>query len=271
MGSSQSSQNDTAIDILNQTMTTLVTNNISTGNATTVNANRLKINLEGATISNCNMNIQQNITADQTVQVMAKFTSTADLQAQMNTVMQDKVNQTNGSQQGALVAALNVQSTKASINERIQNIVNTSITNNTLNSVNGFLDNVNQNTLNMKGVTYTCTNGEGGITLLQNIISKQTASLLADTIISAVSSTSISSQASSDSDQGNTSKQEGIIDAFSGVIKAFSSFFTGPLMVIGIIIILMAVLAYVFRGSISKIAEKKAGVSFGKRRYRRRR
>ena len=78
-------------------------------------------------------------------------------------------------------------------------------------------------------------------------------------------SNSTDTAAVADSKQVLKSEQKGVIDALAG-------FFTGPLLIIGLIVIVLAVLGFVFKGTISKIAEKKAGafgaMLFGRKKFR---
>jgi hypothetical protein len=96
----------------------------------------------------------------------------------------------------------------------------------------------------------------------QTIISNQ----IVDTITKALTGTTLSNIQSnkSESTNSNTSDQEGggvgsvVSSLFSGLSKLVSSAMLGPIIIIGIIILILGILAYVFRGTISKIAEKKA-------------
>ena len=110
--------------------------------------------------------------------------------------------------------------------------------------------------------------------LTQTMLTSQ----IVDTITKALTGTTISNTTNTSSDTSNKTavdqKGGGISDLtdsiFSGISGVFGSIFSGvssivkgPIIVIGVIVVLLAILAYVFRGSISKIAESKAGVSFG--------
>ena len=57
--------------------------------------------------------------------------------------------------------------------------------------------------------------------------------------------------------------QKGASDFARSVGDAIGNIMKGPVVVICIAIIILAILAFIFRKSISKIAEKKTGVSFG--------
>jgi hypothetical protein len=254
-------------------MTELTTKNTNSASARNINANNLTITfgenarpMPGVNPKLCSLNVGQKIKASQSVKLMAKFASKNDLQAQMKTALQNSIAQASTSQQGALATALNVQNSKQEINQKVSNIVETKITNEVLNEVNGFLDNVNNGTMEFKGI-FPCP-----ITVNQEIISNQVVSMLSDAMIGNSVSTSTDTAASAASKQETSSKQQGVIDAMAGLMQ-------GPIMIIGLIVVVLGILAYVFRGTISKIAEKKAGafgamlfgrrkVRFGRRRFR---
>ena len=91
---------------------------------------------------------------------------------------------------------------------------------------------------------------------------------LTDKLTKALTGTTVDNILSTSVENVNKTTQEGEAGGLTGLVKGFfdglSGLMTGPFIIIGIIVIVLAILAYVFRGSISKILEKKAGAAFGK-------
>ena len=266
MGSSQSSHVKQTVEVLNKSMTNLTTSAKTMATARNVNANNLTIEfgekarpMPGVDPNKCGLNVSQKINATQTVKVMAKFSSVTDLQSRMKTELKNSVDQASESTQAALATSIGVQNSKQEISQKVNNIVETNITNETLNEVNGFLDNINNGVFEFKGV-FPCP-----IVINQDILSNQVVEMLSDAMIGNSITTETDTAAVAESKQTSKSEQKGVIDAFAGLL-------TGPIMVIGLIVIVLAVLAYVFRGTISKIAEKKAGafgaMLFGRKKSR---
>ena len=259
MGSSQSSSVKQTVEVLNKTMTTMVTKNTNSASAKNTNSNSFRITIgEKGDVKNCKLNLTQKINAKQAVKVMAKFASKADLQTQMKAALKNEVDQSSQSTQDALATSIGVQNSKQEINQKISNIVETNITNETVNEVNGFLDNLNSGELEIKGKWDCGTNGP--IEINQSIVADQIVELLSDAMIGNSVTTATDTTTAATSKQVSKSEQKGVIDALGGLISSAAFAILAPIIAI---VIIIAVLMFVFKGSISKIAEKKAGVSFG--------
>ncbi len=263
MGSAQSSTIKQTISIVNESMTNLVSKNVTSGKATALNKNSVKLIMRKATVKYCTegIDITQKIDSKQAIKVMTQFTSLSDMKAQMTTALQNTVAQKNQSEQGAMATALSVQNNKSSIDQAIKNKVENNVTNENLTEINAFISNLNEGVLDMSESIIECDRSKGGkvVTVNQGIVNKQLVDMLSKAAIGNTITTDTDSTASAASTSDNTSKQQGMIDAFSNLLK-------GPLVVIGIIVVILAILAYVFRGTISKVAEKK--FAFGKRKLR---
>ena len=264
MGASQSSTVNQTTEVINKSITNMVSKSTNSASAKNVNANMFRFTNRGDTIG-CDIKVGQSIKAKQGIKVMAKFKSLADLQTQLKTALKNSVDQSSELEQKSLATTIGVQNSKQSINQKISNIVESSITNETLNTVNGFLDNLN----NYHFINYgkiTCSPGQK-IQADQTIVSEQLVELLADSIIENVTSNTTESDASAESEQSSKLKQ-------SGLLSDLGTLLSGPFMIIGLVIVVLAILAYVFRGSIAKIAERKAGlpaspVNFGNKKMKR--
>lgn len=279
MGSSQSSQVKQTVEILNKSMTTLTTKNQNSASARNINANNLTLTfgdnarpMPGTDPNKCSLNIGQKIKANQTVKLMAKFTSTNDLQTQMKTALQNSIAQSSSSQQQALATTLNVQNSKQEINQKVSNIVETNITNEVVNEVNGFLDNVNNGTLEIKGI-FPCP-----INITQEIVSDQVVSMLSDAMIGNSISNSTDTAASAASTQATASKQTGIIGDLTGLVGTMGMIWIAVIgiIVLGVIFFLPTILKAVGGGGTTKMGNGsfaqmlfgRRKVRFGRRRFR---
>jgi predicted transcriptional regulator len=269
MGSSQSSSVKQTVEVLNKSMTNLVTKNTNSASAKNTNSNSFKITIgEKGDVQDCNISLTQKINAKQAVKVMAKFASEADLKTQMKSALKNSVDQSSASTQAALATSIGVQNSKQEINQKISNIVETNITNETFNEVNGFLDNLNKGELEIKG-KWSCAKTGGAIVINQDIVSEQIVELLSDTMVGNKITTSTDNATVADSKQVLKSEQKGAIDAIFGGI---SGLFTGPIMAIGAIIILIAIIGIIGKMMMSK-KETAAAMAFlfGRKRVRGRR
>jgi hypothetical protein len=256
MGSAQSSIVQQTVSVVNEAMTNLVTENSTGGTAKAINGNSLDINMDGATITKCSITAMQKITASQKLSVMSQFQSLNSMQTQMTTALQNAADQQSKSTQGALATALNVQTSKQSINQAIANRVKTNVTQKNFASVNAFIQNLNKGKLSMKGATIVCEPGEG-INITQEIINNQIVEMLANAVIGNAVTGTTNASASASSTQAMESKQQGLVDALSGLIS-------GPFIAIGVIIIVLAVLSFLMRGKISGLIEKKNSIDLAK-------
>ena len=96
------------------------------------------------------------------------------------------------------------------------------------------------------------------IKMSQKIVAKQMTDALTKAVTGTTLDNVIKNTAKAETEDVKKSKQEGPIDAIAKLMQ-------GPFIIIGIIVIVLAILGFVFKGTIAKVIEKKAGVSFGRR------
>jgi hypothetical protein len=247
-------------------MTNLVTKNTTSGSGTNINGNNLKISLKGAKIKGCPINIGQRIQAEQKITVMSKFNSLTDMRTQMTTALQNTAAQQSSATQGALATTIGVQNSKQEIDQKIKNIVETNITNETLNSVNGFLQNINNGEYDMSGLEYECPPGSPGLVVTQDIISKQTIEMLSSAVIGNTVAATTDTKAVAESKQVTDIKQQGAIDAVGGVITSGLMAMVAPLVALIILAILIMII-WKFATGGSKAASFGA-MLFGRKKFR---
>jgi len=220
MGASQSSQTvQQTVSVVNSAMTNMVSNNTTSVTARTINSNDIKVKLGNARITNCNINIGQQIKADQNVKMMAKYSNITDLQNDVKNALKNEVKQLSSTEIGALSGSLSIQNNDQSINQFITNTVTNNITQNVLNELNAFLDNANKGDYDLSGLVYTCK-GDQALTITQGIVSKQTADMLSNAVIGTNIKDTSDSSAAAKSDQVAKSKLQGAISAILGPLAA---------------------------------------------------
>lgn len=268
MGSSQSSEVKQTVEILNKSMTNMVTKNTNSASARNINANNLSITTgeksryaPGVDPNKCGgLTVSQKIKAGQTVKVMAKITKLSELKTQMKTALQNSIDQASTSKQAALATSLNVQNSKQSISQKVSNIVETNITDEVVNEVNGFLDNVNNGTFVFQGII-PC----GAFSINQEIVSDQVVSLLSDAMIGTSISNSTDTAAAAVSKQKTASEQTGVIGELAGLVGTMGMIWVAVIgiIVLGVVFFLPTILKALGGGG-----SKMGMVLFGKKRFR---
>jgi len=269
MGSSQSSSVKQTVEILNKSMTNLVTKNTNSASAKNSNSNSFRIRIgEKGDVQGCNLDLTQTITASQAVKVMAKFASVADLKSQMKSALQNSVDQSSQSTQAALATSIGVQNSKQEINQKISNIVETNITNETLNQVNGFLTNVNNGVLEIMG-KYSCASTGGKIVINQSIVSNQVVELLSDAMIGNSVTTAADTATKAESKQVQKSEQKGVIDAFTNLIGTAGMIYIAIILIVVVgLIFALPLIIKAFSGGGGNKAVSFGAMLFGRKKFR---
>jgi len=242
--------------IVNQSMTNMVTENISKTSAVTVNANQINLDLTGANIQDCDLDFSQMISAEGSVKCMAKFSSLADMKSQLSNALEARAAQASKEEQQALSLSLGVSTGISNINTAISNYVNTNITNKTLNEVNSHLANKNGIEIKAKGLTMKCSKGQGKFVINQGIVSKQTAELLSDAIIGNKFDSQMGSNAKTATEQKSEQKATGIQEIVSAL---------GLTMMLPLIICVVVIAIFLLPGLLKSKGGALKMMKFGKR------
>jgi hypothetical protein len=256
MGNGSSSQQRLSFDTLNSTVTNVVTSKTDSSTVKIDNINSFTGDIvfgPSTDLDNCSFDFSQSIDSKLTLYKMTVFNSKVDLKTQLKTAVDATLATKNATEQGAFATALNVTNSKQSISSTVKNLIENNISDSTYAQFNAGVNNLNEK----KGFLWNGKCKNSVIKLSQQIISEQFVSLLTDAITSTLNMTEIENGQKGGASSENKTKQQGAIDALAGLLQ-------GPFLIIGLIIIVLAILAFVFRKTISKVAEKKSGVSFGK-------
>ena len=242
MGSGQSSISKQTNEILNQTLTTMVTNTTNSTNVVNVNANSFNVKIENM-YPGCPLKISQKINADQAVKVNIAIKNVTDLRNQIKTAAKNKIEQLNESKIGFLATSLSVQSNISSVSTKVNNLVDTKITSNTVNAISALLDNANKGILEV-------TNCHADIVIDQSIISKQVANIIANSLVTGTQSTDNITDIANDTTQSNKSTQAGI----SELVDSIGNIFSGALIVVVLVMAGFGFVVYKGNAKMIKIA-----------------
>ena len=263
-GSKSDNKAITNIKNINQTMTNMVSSNSQSIQATQINVQSVRIEV-GGDMDDCPLSVMQQMVANQTVKLTLDLKDTTSLKNQITTALKTENETAQKNKTEFLATASTSANNYTEVNQVIENIVSTNKVDELRVELKAFMSSLQEGVLIVKG-NLKCRGKP--IVFSQDMVTKQ----VVDMITQKITGTTLDNVLSTSVENKNTTKQEGESGGATGLIKGLfeglSSFFTGPLIIVGIIVVVLAILAYVFRGSISKIAESKAGVSFGRRRRR---
>jgi hypothetical protein len=273
-GSKSDVKSITNIQKINQTMTNMVTSKSQTVQATQLNIQSNSIDIGGDVIG-CKFENEQQMNATQKVSITLDLSSTTALQTQVSNALKAANDSATSQKVAFLQTASTTSNNYTSVNEAISNLVSTNINDTVRQELSTLMQNAQKNEIRIKG-NVRCTKENPTVSSnVQNMVVSQ----ISEALTKAITGTTLSSEAKSETGTTNTvtTKQEGegISGVFTAILNGLTGLMTGPFLIIGLVVVVLGVLAFVFRGTISKIAEKKLG--FGRRhsgrstRYGRRR
>ena len=232
-GNKSSSSFESNTKIINQTMTNMVN---STSKSTTVHSfNSQDIQIEvGGDMIDCPLTMNQKMVVNQKVSVSLDVSSTKNLQNQISTALKTTNDNAIKQKSAFLQTASNESSTATTINEAISNLVSTNISDSVTESLSVLLKALQKGGFKIGG-NLKCMGKP--MVLTQDMLVTQ----IVDTITKALTGTTVSNITDTKSDKDNKSvvDQEG--EGITGLIAAFGKLFTGPMMIIAVVIVIVAI------------------------------
>lgn len=215
-------------------------------------------------VKNCRFVNNQEMDATQDVSITLNYENTTSLKQQVEAALKQANKDALTQKTAFLQTSSNKSNNYSEVNNLIENLVSTNITDTVQQKISQIMENAQRNTLTIDG-PIECDVGAPPVNenfqkMLVKQLSKVLTKALTGTTVEAVTKTATDVQKDTKIDQTGG----GIADFVSAVFSGFAGLMKGPLMVIVIGIVLLAGLAFVFKGTISKIAEKRLG--FGRRR-----
>jgi hypothetical protein len=289
MGSASSKTTNQAFTSVSKSVTNVMTSQEQETTVVQENSNNVEVIVgkEGK-VTGCDLEIGQSITSTSSIKAMSTFTNTKDLQDKLKAAVDNTVKNSDSVTQGAFSTALNVSNSKTNISQSITNIIEKNITDKTTNKLNSIIKNMNNAKLLIEG-QWSC-GPKGTIEINQAIVTQQLTDIVMEALTKNISTSEVAVTAAAKVENETKVTQQGAIDAvgdagekvlkaggeaIGDVVGAAGLAMLGPLFLIFGVVVVGAVIMYVFRGTISNIAEKRLGVSpadvkaafgFGKRR-----
>ena len=272
-GSKTDNKSITNITNINKTMTNMVSSTSQTVKVTQINTQNMEVEVLappgynastwGPLIKGCSFKNNQTMNATQKVSVTLDLTSTKNLQTQIASSLKAENSNAVKQKTDFLQTASTSANNYTEVNQVIDNLVSTNIDDSVKNDLSQLMQNAQSNKLHIYGPV-DC----GGKALSENV-QQMLVTQISDTLTKALTGTTVSAALKADASASNknVTDQEGggLGSLMTSFFKGLGGLMTGPLMIIALIIVVALVGVFIFRKTLSKIAESKSGVSFGKR------
>jgi hypothetical protein len=274
----------TNIKNINKSMTNMVSSTRQSSNVQSINtqsntvevvwpkdftsADKKELILAGVYANNgCSFNNVQKMNASQKVSISLNLENKRSLQKQISSHLKAEQEQATKQKTEFLATSPSTANSYTEINQVIDNLVSTNIDDSVMQDLKQIMQNFQGNKLIIEG-PIKCTDGKPYATNVQEMLVNQISESLTKALTGTTLAEAMASSAESSQKQKTEQESGGLTGFIKGLFEGLSSLISGPIMIIGLIVVVLAILAYVFRGTISKIAEKKTGVSgaFGRRR-----
>lgn len=232
MGNRQTSTIKQCMEIVNKNMLSVINSKTFNAGAYQYNKNSIKFRVEGDI--NCpNINLSQTIYATQGMKVFSKFESANDLQQILKQALEQSVSSDQKAVNDFLSLGFNSQKTVTDLKTIINNTIDTQVRNDDITSCNSIVDNVNNQDLVITG-SVACQN----LNSAQNIVAAQQTECISETAFQVLMRSDLISEAVTNIANKQSAENKGITDFLKGLI--------GPLIIIGIIIVLVIIAKNVF-------------------------
>jgi hypothetical protein len=251
MGNSSSSTSlSEVMSDYNANLTTLM-NNVAAKSSTSCTANNSVSIKAKALIGPCNMNVAE--TATVVCNMADTFTSSNS--SDLTTLMQNAANQTasaaSTSLQGALAIGGSSSNTNISVQQAIQNVIKTDVTNNISNTCMAQGTVNNDFSIDIDG-TIDCTGDTGAwLNLVQGGQLTVTSTCITDAITSAIEATatynSSSQAATGTSSATNESPVDALFNGISNVVGSLGSLLSTPALIVLGVVAVVCLLAVGFK------------------------
>lgn len=227
MGANQSSTVKTFVSSLNENITNEVNNQIQTTEVT--NSTIQQVNVQLASIDNCDIIVKQKVVADDRIKAIATFKDTTTVSNKMQAALDSAVKAQQTSVNGFLSLAFANQNSKVNTNESLQNIFMTNITNNNIQALVDFATNLQQGNVQAG----SCLNGV--IDVSQDAVVNSYVSMMSTTITNALLKNQQIAKEVAKTSVSQSSHNEGIASFF----KAWGMVMIGVVIAIILLIILL--------------------------------
>lgn len=229
----------------------------------------------GSTASNnikyCTVKNNQNMDFSQNVKVSLDLRDETTLKNQIKSALKSANETAQKNNTEFLATAGTTLNNYTEVDQLIEKLVSNNVTKSLYDDLKQFMSNLQENKILLEG-PIECVPGTSIVENVQTMVLKQ----VTDKLTKALMGTTVDNVFETNIENTNTTDQQGDSGGAPGLIDSFfsglSELISSPIMIIGVIVIVLVVLVYVFRGAISKTVEKKAGafgaMLFGRKKSR---
>jgi hypothetical protein len=254
MGANQSSSVSSAVSVLQKSITNVVNTQSQSTSAQQSNVSNLSVKMVGASIKNCTFNFSQSIVADQRIKAVSTFNSQAALSNIINSAIGNAIAQNNSSVNGFLSTAFSNQNQQVNMTTTIQNIVENNINQQNLQNILAFVNNLNNNSVDLSYSTWDCSKQRtNGVALdsSQSMVVSQFVDSLTGLITEALMQNQQIASAVTKVSQVNTSRNTGVSELITALTGPFA------IIVIGAIAFFLLGGGKIVSGGISTVSNPK--------------
>lgn len=179
MGGTQSSEITSVMDVLQENVTNILNSNKAQVKATAQNINSIKLIFKGR-VKNCSLGAIQSIKASQGIKAAASLSSAADISNVMSQAIDQTIKQNQAIVNDFLSTTFSNQESKQNISNKLQSIIKTNVTNESVADILQISKNLN----NLEYIFYKdvdCTEG-GDVKNTQSIVADQVAEAISNSI-----------------------------------------------------------------------------------------
>jgi len=255
---------------INQTLTNMVNDTSISSNIQTINIQ--EANIKAGDIIGCEgvANINQDITSDQKVKLNINISSTKNLQDQVANALKAKVNNSTTQKQGFLTTASTSSNNYTSIDQYINNLVSTNITDSVRQSLDSLVKNYQKGKIVVGNIICTGRTGPSNIAnISQHVISTQVVEVLFKALVKNDVKHTLDNKSETDVTNKVVQENSGLTGLVAELGKILNSILSTPFLIIGalilVVILLIVIFKFMFTGSSKSSAPvPKAVASFGK-------
>jgi len=254
---------------INQALTNMVNDTSTSSNIRTINIQEGTVTLGNIKGGCKNLgNIDQSIQSGQTVKLNINISSTKNLQDQVANALKAKVNNSTTQKQGFLTTASTTSNNYTSIDQYINNLVSSNITDSVRQSLDSLVKNHQKG--NIKALDIDCTGGGENIgNISQYAISSQVVDILFKALVKNDVKHTLDNKSETDVKNKVDQENSGLTGLVAELGKILNSILSTPFLIIGalilVVILLIVIFKFMFTGSSKSSAPvPKAVASFGK-------
>jgi hypothetical protein len=241
MGPKQSTQIKQCVEVLNKNVTNIMSKTSQTSGQDVSAVNSYKIRITPTGEFNCKkVNMSQKIQMDAKTKSMLQLKDSNDLMNVMKSAVDQAAKSSSEQVNGFLSATFGKQDTNVDISAKLQNIVETNISKESINSCMQTIKALNNEELLIEG-KYNCDEQISSQDIAMNVVSECITNSITDTLMKNEQIAKAVQDAETKSKQENKGV-DSIVDSFTGIFKNWTYIIAGFIGLIVFIVIIIVIL-----------------------------